>query len=210
MEAIPIKTISGIHCLVCQCLVYTIFQVTVFIKLLNKMPFFTSFTNTVTRYFAISRCDCTYRVLVCVTSQSNMVLLLQQIVQFIKTKTRLTVCQVEIWFYKCAYHRSRHLITCIRETGPYLDIKTVFPRYRISMLKIRRSRDRLNFNMGIPILKRHLYIETAPVFSRIDRIILMSLTESKQSLKQYANVIWLWPVRWNKHMLIIMMPVRRQ
>ena len=33
----------------------------------------------------------------------------------------------------------------------------------ISMLKIRRSRDRLIFNMGIPILMRwHLYIETAP------------------------------------------------
>ena len=33
----------------------------------------------------------------------------------------------------------------------------------IPMLKIRRSRDRLIFNMGIPILvRRHLYIETAP------------------------------------------------
>ena len=31
------------------------------------------------------------------------------------------------------------------------------------MLKIRRSRDRLIFNMGLPIvLRRHLYIETAP------------------------------------------------
>ena len=33
----------------------------------------------------------------------------------------------------------------------------------IPMLKIRRSRDRLMFNMGIPILvRRHLYTETAP------------------------------------------------
>ena len=33
----------------------------------------------------------------------------------------------------------------------------------IPMLKIRRSRDRLIFNMGIPILvRRHLYIETTP------------------------------------------------
>ena len=33
----------------------------------------------------------------------------------------------------------------------------------IPMLKIRRSQDRLIFNMGIPILVRlHLYIETAP------------------------------------------------
>ena len=32
------------------------------------------------------------------------------------------------------------------------------------MLKIRRPRDRLIFNMGIPILvRRHLYIETTPV-----------------------------------------------
>ena len=49
--------------------------------------------------------------------------------------------------------------------GPRLIIKTVFPSMRISMLKIRRSRDRLIFNMGIPILvRRHLYIETAPRF----------------------------------------------
>ena len=35
----------------------------------------------------------------------------------------------------------------------------------IPMLKIRRSRDRLIFNMGIPTLvRRHLYIETAPWF----------------------------------------------
>ena len=39
---------------------------------------------------------------------------------------------------------------------PRLNIKTVFPRYR-------QSRDRLIFNMGIPILvRRHLYIETSP------------------------------------------------
>ena len=38
-------------------------------------------------------------------------------------------------------------------------IKTVFSRYGIPMLKIRRSRDRLIFNMEIPILvRRHLYI----------------------------------------------------
>ena len=37
-----------------------------------------------------------------------------------------------------------------------------FPGMGIPMLKIRRSRHRLIFNMGIPILaRRHLYIETA-------------------------------------------------
>ena len=47
--------------------------------------------------------------------------------------------------------------------GPRLNIKTVFLRYGIPMLKIRRSWGRLIFNMGIPILViRHLYIETAP------------------------------------------------
>ena len=39
------------------------------------------------------------------------------------------------------------------------------PAMESTMLKIRRSRDRLILNMGIPILvRRHLYIETAPRF----------------------------------------------
>ena len=49
--------------------------------------------------------------------------------------------------------------------GPPLNIKTIFPGLGIPMLKIRRSWDHLIFNMGIPILvRRHLYIETAPWF----------------------------------------------
>ena len=46
------------------------------------------------------------------------------------------------------------------------------------MLKIRRSRDRLIFNMGIPILVRwHLYIETAPRTRRVKgAIIFWSVT----------------------------------
>ena len=47
--------------------------------------------------------------------------------------------------------------------GSHLNIKTVFPMYGIPMLKIRRSRDRLIFNMRTPILVRqYLYIETSP------------------------------------------------
>ena len=47
--------------------------------------------------------------------------------------------------------------------GPRLNIKTVSPGMGIPMLQIRRSWDRLIFNMGIPILvRRHLYTETAP------------------------------------------------
>ena len=50
-----------------------------------------------------------------------------------------------------------------RPSGPCLNIKTVFPRYGDSMLKIRQSWDRLIFNMGISILVRQpLYIDTAP------------------------------------------------
>ena len=48
-------------------------------------------------------------------------------------------------------------------TGPRLNIKTIFPRYGIPILKIRRSQDRLIFNMGIPLpVRRHRYIETPP------------------------------------------------
>ena len=45
---------------------------------------------------------------------------------------------------------------------PRFNIKTIFPDVVIPMLKIRRSPDRLIFNMGIPILIRwHIYIEAA-------------------------------------------------
>ena len=45
--------------------------------------------------------------------------------------------------------------------GPLLNIKTVYSGIGSLMLKIRRSWDRLSFNMGIRILvRRHLYIET--------------------------------------------------
>ena len=50
-----------------------------------------------------------------------------------------------------------------QSSGPCFNLKTIFPGMVIIMLKIRRSPDRLIFDMGIPILVRqHLYIETAP------------------------------------------------
>ena len=50
-----------------------------------------------------------------------------------------------------------------RRPGPRLNIKTIFSRYVIPMLKIRRSWGRRIFNMGIPMLvRRHRYFETAP------------------------------------------------
>ena len=47
--------------------------------------------------------------------------------------------------------------------GSRLSIKIVFISYGIPMLKIRRSRGRLIFNMGIPIpVRRHLFTGTVP------------------------------------------------
>ena len=59
-------------------------------------------------------------------------------------------------------------VTISWRSGSRLNIKTVFSRPRgIRMLKIIRQRDRLIFNMGIPLLvKRHLYIEMAPGWGR--------------------------------------------
>ena len=49
------------------------------------------------------------------------------------------------------------------KSGACLYIKTVFHGMGISTIKMRRSSDPLIFIMGIPILvRRHLYIETAP------------------------------------------------
>ena len=46
------------------------------------------------------------------------------------------------------------------KSRPCLNIRTVFPGMGIPILKIRRSCDRLIFNMGIPILvRRRFYIE---------------------------------------------------
>ena len=49
-----------------------------------------------------------------------------------------------------------------RSPGSRFNINTVLPSYGSPMLEIRRSRDRLIFNMGILIMARHLYIETVP------------------------------------------------
>ena len=64
-----------------------------------------------------------------------------------------------------SYVTSSHDHTDRKESGSRLNtcIKTVFPSYGDSHVKVRRSQDRLIFNMRSPILIRwHLYIETAP------------------------------------------------
>ena len=60
----------------------------------------------------------------------------------------------------------------------------------IPMLKIRRSQDRLIFNMGIPILvRRHLYIETVP------RLQLML----SKDCKPWVLVNTSWPRQNDRH-----------
>ena len=60
----------------------------------------------------------------------------------------------------------KDFIMYILHPGPCLNIKTVFPGMDIPMLKIRRSQDRLIFNMGMPTLvrvsKTHLYTDSVP------------------------------------------------
>ena len=61
-------------------------------------------------------------------------------------------------------HRTRHRLLSPNNKQPWrcLNIKKVYPGMNISMLEIIRSRDRHFFNTVIPILVRHLDIETAP------------------------------------------------
>ena len=54
--------------------------------------------------------------------------------------------------------------TSKKTSGPQLKIKTVFPGYSISVIKIRRSSSRLIFIMVVSLLVRYLYAETAPCF----------------------------------------------
>ena len=78
-------------------------------------------------------------------------------------------------------------ITGANILGQCLKIKTVFVRYGDSYIKITRSRDRLIFNMWIPILvKWHLYIKpwSAP----------------SHYLNQYCNIVnWTLRIKlqWN-------------
>ena len=61
------------------------------------------------------------------------------------------------------YNPERWRTSIWKSTGPCLNIKTVFPGYRILIINPGRPWDRLIFKMGtlIPV-RRHLYIEMAP------------------------------------------------
>ena len=59
------------------------------------------------------------------------------------------------------------------------------------MLKIRRSRDRLIFNTGIPILvRRHIYIDTAPRSQ--GRGTMMRIFDGKKA--HYMLAIWIYHI----------------
>ena len=61
------------------------------------------------------------------------------------------------------YHSCQVTAAAVKYLVPVSIWRPSFPGMGIPMLKIRWSRDRLIFNMGILILaRRHLYIETAP------------------------------------------------
>ena len=63
-----------------------------------------------------------------------------------------------------------------KNLGPVSILRLSFSGTGIPMLKIRRSRDRLIFNMGISILvRRHIYIETDP--SSLDTISVINAND---------------------------------
>ena len=77
---------------------------------------------------------------------------------------------------------------CQTWPGPRLNIKTVYPGIGIPMLKIRRSRDRLIFNMGIPIpVRRHLYTETVPRW-----LITLSSPWWRHPMETFSALLAIW------------------
>ena len=84
------------------------------------------------------------------------------------------------------------LVFCMKDkdSGARFNIKTVFPRYGIPILKIRRSWDRLIFNIGIPILVRwHLNNEMAPRYPSQSITWLLMMWWSKEPGHQQP---WYW------------------
>ena len=95
--------------------------------------------------------------------------------------------------------------------GPCLNIKTIFPRIGIPMLKIRRSWDRLIFNMGIPIqVRRHHYTAMFKIRWSQDRLIFNMWIPILVRRHHYTAML---KIRWSQDHLIFNMgipiPVRR-
>ena len=71
------------------------------------------------------------------------------------------------------------------QSGPRLNIKTVFPDMEIPMLKMTLSRHRLIFNMGITIrFRRLLNVETAPGSLKLWRILTLWVL--------MKGALWVW------------------
>ena len=121
-------------------------------------------------------------------------------IQFI-CATRISACQgLAIQPYKQHIPRNMHTVRVFRARH---NIKTVFPGMRISMLKIRRSWDRLIFIMGIPILvRRHLYIETAKywlVHSYLSALHNWHWGNHMIAPVPVTHIWWIW-MRWNTNL----------
>ena len=104
----------------------------------------------------------------------------------------------EVWYLQTEWWPTLDPLTRHR-----LNIKTVFPRCGISMLKIRRLWNLLIFNIGIPMLVRwHLYIEMAlrALFQYKDvlpvqEIIFLEIRQSQDHL--ISTMRFLIKVKWH-------------
>ena len=72
-----------------------------------------------------------------------------------------------------------------------LNIKTVFLRYGILMLKMGRPRDRLILNTGIPLLVRqHIYIKTATWMSLRSHLHIGLLGHYRTGCQLWNTTLW--------------------
>ena len=86
-----------------------------------------------------------------------------QAYQFLSTFLPLKLCLVPFNLQLTIYTSSRDCINVCCETGPRLNLKTVFPRYGYSHVKDKTVARPFVFKMGIIILtRRHFYIEAPP------------------------------------------------
>ena len=77
--------------------------------------------------------------------------------------------------------------------GPHLNVNTVFSCMGIPTQKIRRSRDHLIFNMGIPALvRRHLYTDTVPSWLYLSILFSFSFALQARNLKRAGAILDTW------------------
>ena len=109
-----------------------------------------------------------------------------------------------IWY---ALWCSRSSVGLLRHPGGVSIWRCRLTSIRIPILKIRRSRDRLIFNLGIPIPKIDgVYIETGPWSSHSDRESGLAFTElatrpaiGPSKLSKLACQVFIPPFTWEVH-----------